>query len=173
MNIKKVFTVLLLVFVVGSVGYMVVNEKAVEVDVQEEAAAVDEAALAAEADPEVLADEVVGEERQVVVYYFHGDVRCPTCHKLESYAKEAVETYFADQVAAGQLQWRPVNVDKSENTHYIKDYQLVTKSIVLSEVVGGEESKWENLDQIWNLVRDKNVYVEYIREGVSSFVGEK
>ena len=159
MNIKKVFTVLLLVFVAVSIGYMVFNEKAMVTDVTEEDGAV--------------SGEAIEGKRQVIVYYFHGDVRCPTCHKLESYAKEAVDTYFGDAVAAGELVWKPVNVDKPENSHYVKDYQLVTKSVVLSEVVDGEESNWENLDQIWKLVKDKNVYVEYIREGISGFVGEK
>lgn len=160
MNVKKIFTVLLLVFVAVSVGYMVVNERARRVDVQEEGAVVDEAALAVEGNSEGLGGEVAAEKRQVLVYYFHGDVRCPTCYKLESYAKEAVETYFGDGVASGDLEWWPVNVDKPENAHYVKDYQLVTKAVVLSEVVGGVESNWKNLDQIWNLVGDKDVYVD-------------
>jgi len=164
MNIKKVFTILLLVFVAGSVGYMVVNEHAAKTAAQEEVVAVADAAVEGE---------VIGEGRQVIVYYFHGDVRCPTCHKLENYAKESVDTYFGDKVAAGELVWQPVNVDKPENGHYVKDYELVTKSIILSEVVDGVESNWKNLDKIWNLVGDKDVYVEYIREGVSAFIGEK
>jgi len=167
MNIKKVFTVLLLVFVAGSVAYMVVNERAGVGDVPD-----DDGEVVVDGDSEIFGGDVV-EKRQVVVYYFHGDVRCPTCHKLENYAKESVDTYFGDAVAGGELVWRPVNVDQPGNAHYVKDYQLVTKAVVLSEVVDGKESKWKNLDQIWDLVGDKNVYIEYIREGVSAFIGEK
>jgi len=41
---------------------------------------------------------------QVVVYYFHGTMRCPTCYKLEQYSKEAIETNFKDALASGKLE---------------------------------------------------------------------
>ena len=105
-----------------------------------------------------------------MVYYFHGDVRCPTCHKLESYAQEAVETTFAEELGAGLVQWKPVNVDRPENAHFVKDYQLVTKSVILSEVIDGRETDWKNLDKIWDLVGSKDVYLDYIRENVKIFL---
>ena len=42
--------------------------------------------------------EDVQQDRQLIVYYFHGDKRCMTCHKLENYTKEALDTYLQDKI---------------------------------------------------------------------------
>jgi len=89
-----------------------------------------------------------------------------TCHKLETYAKEALDAYFADEIASKKIVWKVVNVDRTENSHFIQDYKLVTKSAVLSEVVDGKEVGWKNLNQIWQKVRNKDIYMRYIRESI-------
>ena len=38
---------------------------------------------------------------------------------------------FAKDIAAGRLEWRLVNIQNPENRHFIQDYQLFTKSLVL------------------------------------------
>jgi len=110
---------------------------------------------------------------QLVVYYFHGDMRCPTCHKLENYAKQALETYFAEALAAGQILWQPVNVDRTENSHYVDDYKLITKSVILSETTDGKEIRWQNLDQIWKKVGNKDKYMQYIKDDINKFLEGK
>ena len=156
MNIKKIFTVALLLFVAGSIGYMIVNEKKTGTVASEE-----------QIEPvSKTENEDVQQDNQLIVYYFHGDKRCPTCHKLETYAKEALDVYFADEIASKNIVWKIVNVDKTENSHFIRDYKLVTKSVVLSEVANGKEVGWKNLDQIWQKVGDKDGYLQYIRESI-------
>ncbi|MBN2467770.1 MAG: hypothetical protein JXD19_06425, partial [Deltaproteobacteria bacterium] len=66
----------------------------------------------------------------VVVYYFHTDFRCPSCHKIENYTKEAVEKYFGEDLESGRLIFLPINTDKEGQQHFISDYQLYTKSVV-------------------------------------------
>ncbi len=77
---------------------------------------------------------------EVVAYYFHGDFRCPTCHKLEQYSKEAIETGFKDELASGKLEYKVVNVKDKGNEHFMNDYQLYTKSLILSSVKDGKET---------------------------------
>jgi hypothetical protein len=103
---------------------------------------------------------------KIVVYYFHGNARCPTCYKLEGYAKSVVETDFADQIRNGKIEWKSVNVDDKGNEHYSTDYKLYTKSVIVSTLKDGKESSWKNLDQIWTLVGDQTQYMEYIRKEV-------
>ena len=165
MNIKNIFTVVLLLFVAGSIGYMIVNEKKTEAITAEER--VEPAPIAKTQSEDARQDD------QLIVYYFHGDKRCPTCHKLENYAKEVLDTYFADEIASKRIVWKIVNVDKTENSHFIRDYKLVTKSIVLSEVANGKEVWWKNLDQIWQKVSDKDGYQKYIHEGVLNGLKDK
>jgi len=77
-----------------------------------------------------------------------------------------LDVYFADEIASRNIVWKTVNIDKTENSHFIQDYKLVTKSVVLSEVADGKEVGWKNLDQIWQKVGDKDGYLQYIRESI-------
>ncbi|MFA6320297.1 MAG: nitrophenyl compound nitroreductase subunit ArsF family protein [Candidatus Omnitrophota bacterium] len=109
---------------------------------------------------------------QVVAYYFHGDMRCPTCHKLEQYSKEAVETNFKDAVASGKLDFKVINVEDKGNEHYASDYQLYTKSLILSLVKDGKEIKWKNMDKIWEYVHNKEKFIDYVKSGVADLLKE-
>jgi len=108
----------------------------------------------------------------VIAYYLHGDMRCPTCHKLEQYSQEAVETNFKDALASGKLEFKVVNVEDKGNEHYASDYQLYTKSLILSLVKGDKEIKWKNLDKIWEYVGNKQRFIDYIKSGVAELLKE-
>jgi len=171
MHVKKILTAILLTFAIGSIVYMIARESATK---PADPGAGDNppapVVQANDTSPSVV--QIAEPTRQFIVYYFHGNMRCPTCHKLENYAKEAIETYFAEDLASEQIQWRAVNVDIPENEHFVTDYQLVTKSVVLSQIADGKEIKWKNLDQIWNLVMEKSKYIEYICDSVQTFLEE-
>ncbi|MFA5338424.1 MAG: nitrophenyl compound nitroreductase subunit ArsF family protein [Candidatus Omnitrophota bacterium] len=109
---------------------------------------------------------------QVIAYYFHGDMRCPTCHKLEQYSKEAIETNFKDALASGKLEYKVVNVEDKGNEHYAGDYQLYTKSLILSLVKDGKEIKWKNMDKIWEYVGNKNRFLDYVKSAVADLLKE-
>ena len=108
----------------------------------------------------------------VIAYYFHGSFRCPTCHKLEQYSKEAIETNFKNAIASGRLEYKVVNIEDKGNEHYVNDYQLYTKSLILSVVKDGKEIKWKNLDKIWEHVRNKEKFIDYVKSGVADFLKE-
>ncbi len=112
------------------------------------------------------------EENRVDVYYFYGDPRCPTCRKLESYTRETVEKDFKTQVSSGAVVFRPVNVDKKENEHFVKKYKLYTKSVVLSLVRGGKETKYANLEKVWQYVGNKKKFRDYVGGEITKFLGE-
>ena len=107
---------------------------------------------------------------RVVAYYFHGNVRCATCKKIEALTKESIDGAYAADLKKGNLEWRVVNIDLPENKHFIKDYQLYTRSVVLSDLHKGEQSRWRNLDKVWTLVRDHDQFVSYIQKEVASFL---
>ncbi|HNW39553.1 MAG TPA: nitrophenyl compound nitroreductase subunit ArsF family protein [Candidatus Omnitrophota bacterium] len=108
----------------------------------------------------------------VTAYYFHGQMRCPTCRKLEQYSKEAIETNFQDALASGKLEFKVVNVEDRGNEHYGKDYQLYTKSLILSLVKDGKETKWNNMNKIWEYVGNKQRFMDYVKSGVADLLKE-
>jgi hypothetical protein len=127
-----------------------------------------------------LAEEPSGDEGtaasaqapRFVVYYFHGNVRCATCRKIEAYSEEAIITGFPDELEHGALAYRAVNVDKAQNKHFVEDFQLVTKSVVVVEYRDGSVVRWKNLDRVWLLVRDRDAFADYIRVETNAFLGE-
>jgi len=111
-------------------------------------------------------------EVHVIAYYFHGTFRCSTCRKLEQYSKEAIEANFNDAIASGKLEFKTVNVEDKGNEHYAKDYQLYTKSLILSLLKNGKEVKSENLSKIWEYVGNKQRFVDYVKREVADFLQE-
>lgn len=163
MKPKQIFAFALIAFVAVSVGYMVARETKAQ-------PAENENINTADVNPIVNNQTGDANAPQFIVYYFYGDVRCATCHKLESYAKETLDTYFADELADGKIRWQPVNVEQPQNAHFIKDYQLVTKSVVVSKIQQGEQTDWQNLDRIWQEVGNKQGYIEYVRGEIAKFI---
>ena len=109
-------------------------------------------------------------QEKTIVYYFHGNMRCRTCNKIETYTKEAVNAGFAGELRDGLLEIRIINTDKSENEHFIKDFQLTNRAVVLVRSKGEKLGKWKNLDRIWLLVRKKEAFQSYISDELRGFM---
>ncbi|MCM8780002.1 MAG: nitrophenyl compound nitroreductase subunit ArsF family protein [Candidatus Omnitrophica bacterium] len=108
----------------------------------------------------------------VIAYYFHGNFRCYTCYIMEQYSKEALEMHFKDALTAGKLEFKAVNVEERGNEHFITDYQLYTKSLILSLVKDGKEIKSKNLTKIWEYAHNKQKFFDYVRQEVNNFLKE-
>lgn len=108
---------------------------------------------------------------KVVAYYFHVTARCVTCRTIENYAKEAVEQGFARELKEGRLEWKPVNVQLPQNRHYIRDYHLFTRSLVLVTLRDGKQAEWRNLERVWELVRSKADFFRYVQTNVKECLG--
>lgn len=169
MAMKQVITIVLLVFVVGSFGYLLINKS-------EDSEAEDTAEAVAETG--AIETPVVGEDesptdlpnRRLIAYYFHGNVRCPTCRAIEEGAHQALEEFFPSEIKAGSLEWKTINTDEVWNAHYVKDFELVASSVVVAETSGAETVEWKNLHKVWQLVHDQEAYFEYIRTETQPFL---
>jgi len=107
---------------------------------------------------------------QVVVTYFHTTFRCPTCRKLEAYSRETVENDFAKQIKENKIVFRTVNLEEAENEHFIKDYKLYTKSLIVSLQENGKEIRWKNLPDIWRLVHSREKFEEYVQSEIEAYL---
>lgn len=100
---------------------------------------------------------------KVIAYYFHGNKRCPSCRKIEAFTKEAIDSAYAGDLTSGALEWRVVNTDSSQNEHYLTDYKLYTKSVILSDLHDGKETRWKNLEKVWEFLGDQKEFAAYIK----------
>lgn len=156
MKTKTIISTALLLFVAGSATYMVFNE-------------VRSGSQPAVAESgESLSESMAS---KIVLYYFHGTARCATCIKFESFTQEALQGAFAEKLNSGEMEWKMVNVDEPNNKHFVDEYGLYTKSIVIVKIRNGKMVEWKNLKKIWELVGEKNVFVKYIRDEVGTYLG--
>ena len=71
---------------------------------------------------------------------------------------------------AGRLEWRLVNVQLPENRHFIKDYELFTKSLVLVLIKDGQQKEYKVLNDTWELVGTQELMQEYVEKEVRSYL---
>jgi len=151
MSLKTVVTLVLLAFVVVAVGIVVLQSRESAAGNNPSTAGATEALNGNPADG-------------VVAFYFHGTMRCVTCKKLEAYSREAFE--------GSGIALQVVNTDLPENRHFVDDFQLVTRSLVLAEYRSGQIARWSNLERIWELVSEEQVYLDYVRRQAVEFERE-
>ncbi len=107
---------------------------------------------------------------RVIVYYFHGNYRCPTCKKIERLSHETVVDNFKKELSKGELIYRVVNVEEPGDRHFVDDFGLFTKSIVLVEERDGKTVRHKNLSKIWVLIGDEKAFKDYVKEEVAAFM---
>jgi hypothetical protein len=111
-------------------------------------------------------------EDGLVVYYFHGDIRCQTCRAIESQSHDTVQNDFPNQLENGQVVWKIVNYDKPEGAELAKEFDVHMANVVLARMSGGEVEEWKRLDQVWALVGDKPAFARFVRTEISEMLAE-
>ena len=109
-------------------------------------------------------------EDGLTVYYFHGDIRCPTCQAIESQTHETVQSDFAAQLDRGEITWKVLNYEKGDAAGLAKKFDVHMANVVLAQMNGGEIENWKRLDQVWALVGDKPAFAEFIRTEVNQML---
>lgn len=116
---------------------------------------------------DATAQEVVAvKPDHVTVYYFYTSARCMNCHNMEKWTKEVMDESFADPIGDGSLELRVINLDVKGNEHYAVEYQLFTKSIIVSIVKNGKETKYANLTKIWDCLSSGKKFKDYVKEEI-------
>lgn len=106
----------------------------------------------------------------VTVISFHGEKRCKTCIKISELAKQTIDGEFAEAEKAGKLFWEQIDYDSPGNRHFVKDYELVSSTVVVTQWKDGKELKWSRLDAVWDHVGDGPVFRAYVTEQVKNLL---
>lgn len=99
------------------------------------------------------------------LYYFMGNIRCNSCYRIESYTKEVYDGLENKDI----ISFKILNIDEKENQHYLKDYNLYTKSVVIARLQDGKEVEYKNLDRIWSYLGNREQFKEYLRTEIDDF----
>ncbi|GIX01324.1 MAG: hypothetical protein KatS3mg112_0261 [Thermogutta sp.] len=106
----------------------------------------------------------------VLVYLFHGNVRCPTCLAIEASTKEVLETHFAAELNSRKIIIRELNYEKPENKQYIEKYKLIAPTVVMVRVHDGGEKDFVNIMEVWQCVGDKEAFTRLISDNLKKML---
>lgn len=106
----------------------------------------------------------------LVVYYFHGSQRCPTCLLIESLTREIVESYFSDQVRQGTVVFKSVNFEQPSYAALAREFNIAMPMVVLAAESNHQVKRWRSLPSVWMLVRDRAAFAKYVREQIESML---
>ena len=98
----------------------------------------------------------------LIVYYFHGNTRCPTCQAIESQAKQTVEKDFAAQLASGEVVWKVLNYEQPAAKSLATKFEIQMSVVVLAKMKSGQLGDWKRLDEVWALVGDKPAFAKHV-----------
>lgn len=155
MNSKSAVRWALLTVVVGSLAVYAFRTPSEEPDAAAAAALSRDAAAA-----------------DVVVTYFTTDVRCVSCRKIEALSRRAIEEGFAAEVASGRVVFRMLNTDRPEYEHFLDDYEIGNKTVIVSHQRDGKEVDWTNQQDVWLLFDDPEAFFTYVREPVRRYLDQ-
>jgi hypothetical protein len=164
MNYKSIIKAVLLVFAIASIVALFVKDPQPD----PEAAC----ASAETVNPQVNSGNPgpAAVSPKVVAYYFHTTYRCSSCKKIEAYSREAIESGFAKELKDGRVAWCVVNLDDRANRHFIQDYQLFSKSLVLVKMKDGKQAEWKNLIKVWQLLGNREDFLRYVQAELRSYL---
>jgi hypothetical protein len=173
---KQILTVLLLAFVAASVGYLILRDtptagSSVPASPAAAAAAPTPSGAPGAPAPEAASPPAAPAAPRFAAWYFHGTRRCHTCQTIEAYAREAIETAFADDLRQGRLTWASVNLEDAGNEHFATDYKVAGSTLVVAELKDGKPIRFAKLDKTWDLVGEKPQFMDYVALEVDAFIG--
>lgn len=154
MKVKSVASIVLGLFVLARLAYMAMPKRT-GANASQPSASLPSASLKGKA---------------AVVYYFYDNIRCQTCMQIEKLTKEVLDENYAGDLKAGRLVWRPINTDEPGNEHYLKDYGIMSKSVVVAELKDGKQVRWSHLKRVWELIKDEAAFKQYIHDGVAEIL---
>lgn len=109
-----------------------------------------------------------GTPDKVELLYFHRTDRCQSCNNAEQYARDTLSTYFPDDVRSGKLSIQ--SIDYQKDKAMADKYGVKMQGLKLRAIKGGHETVTD-LPEIWAYVKDRDGYMNYLRNALDDVLG--
>ena len=106
---------------------------------------------------------------KVILYLFHGSRRCFSCNQMEEFSRSTLDKYFQIELKSGQLEFKPVNVEKPENQHFIEDFQLYSISLIMAKYQGNKQTAWKNLNYLGPYLNSLDRFAPALKAEIEKF----
>jgi hypothetical protein len=102
---------------------------------------------------------------RLVAFYFHGNKRCDACNSIERLTRAALKS----ATDAGTVEIRSINVDDPVHAHFVTDFALAVRTVVLAVEVGGRYPHWKRLDECWSRYEEPEDFTAYLQASLQAF----
>ncbi len=109
------------------------------------------------------ADTPVLAANRVEVIDFYGKRRCITCKAIEANTLYTVETFFQEEMKAGKVVFKTVDVDAEENYAMAETYEASGTALFLNVVKDGKETHIDITEQAFQNGRNKDVFSDELK----------
>jgi len=69
-------------------------------------------------------------ENTILVYYFHGSIRCHTCVSVDKNTEEYLKELFPIRMDKGEIIFKSIDIDKGEKPDLVKKYQIYGQTML-------------------------------------------
>ena len=84
-----------------------------------------------EANKQVIDTEVDVSENTILVYYFHGSIRCHTCISVDEDTHKYLKELFPEKMDKSEIVFKSIDIDKKESPELIEKYEIYGQTLLL------------------------------------------
>ncbi len=108
-------------------------------------------------------------EGKIIVYYFHGTFRCPSCLQIEAWSFDAIQENFAHALEEEAMAWKTIDIDKPENRHFLEEYDIAAQALIIVEMAGKKQKRYKKLEKVWEYLSDQQAFYNYVTDEINKF----
>jgi len=108
---------------------------------------------------------------KVEVFLFHRTQRCATCIAIGELSGQTVKESFAQEAAAGKIEFREINIDNPENKSLAEKFKASGSSLFINAVRNGADNIQEDT-QVWRLTNDAQAFKDHLAGKINALLGK-
>lgn len=109
---------------------------------------------------------------KVEVFLFHRTQRCPTCVTIGYLAGKTVQEKFAEEVKAGQIIFKEINIDLPDNKELANKFQASGSALYINTIKGGKDNIEQDV-KVWMLTDNETKFINYLQNKLSTIINGK
>lgn len=113
----------------------------------------------------------ISQADKVQVFLFHATRRCSACIAIGRLAGETVNERFQDELKAGQIEFREVDIDLPENKELAQKFQASGSALYLNAIKDGADNIEQDI-KVWSLVGNTAKFKDYLGGRINSLLGK-
>lgn len=103
---------------------------------------------------------------KIEVIDFYGTHRCVTCKAIEANAKYTVETFFDNEVKAGKVEFKTINVDDDSNYSIAERFEASGTALFINVIKNGQEQHIDLTNFAFAKGRDQEEFSAELKEKI-------